>query len=215
MLLSLSHWYPGSGAVLDCIDSLSLHSFLLLLALLYVKSGIFYKRRCDLKFNGIEDIWIEVVINKKSVLFGLFYTPPPNFSAGVYSNIEESISLAVDTGNSDIIITGDFSSYVSKSPTKKKGSIPFVASSLCVNLLLILLTLQSILPLCLISFLLVTRCWRSFPGPAAAILLSHLCFCKFFCSKPKPKAFTRHIWVYNNVNFGLLRDKASSIFVML
>ena len=27
--LSLSHWYPGSSAVLDCIDSWSLHSFLL------------------------------------------------------------------------------------------------------------------------------------------------------------------------------------------
>ena len=29
--LSLSHWYPGSGVVLDCIDSLSLNSYLLCL----------------------------------------------------------------------------------------------------------------------------------------------------------------------------------------
>ena len=28
--LSLSHWYPGSGVVLNCIDSLSLHPYLLL-----------------------------------------------------------------------------------------------------------------------------------------------------------------------------------------
>ena len=28
--LSLSHWYPGSSVVLDCIDSWSLHSYLLL-----------------------------------------------------------------------------------------------------------------------------------------------------------------------------------------
>ena len=27
--LSLSHWYPGSGVVLDCIDSLSLQPYLL------------------------------------------------------------------------------------------------------------------------------------------------------------------------------------------
>ena len=27
--LSLSHWYPGSGVVLDCIDSWSLHHYLL------------------------------------------------------------------------------------------------------------------------------------------------------------------------------------------
>ena len=29
--LSLSHWYPGSGVVLDCIDSWSLHHYLLLM----------------------------------------------------------------------------------------------------------------------------------------------------------------------------------------
>ena len=29
--LSLSHWYPGSGVVLDCIDSWSLHLYLLFL----------------------------------------------------------------------------------------------------------------------------------------------------------------------------------------
>ena len=28
--LSLSHWFPGSGVVLDCIDSWSLHPYLLL-----------------------------------------------------------------------------------------------------------------------------------------------------------------------------------------
>ena len=28
--LSLSHWYPGSGVVLDCIDSWSLHPYLLI-----------------------------------------------------------------------------------------------------------------------------------------------------------------------------------------
>ena len=27
MSLSLSHWYPGSGVVLDCIDSWSLHPY--------------------------------------------------------------------------------------------------------------------------------------------------------------------------------------------
>ena len=30
--LSLSHWYLGSGVVLDCIDSLSLHPYLLCVA---------------------------------------------------------------------------------------------------------------------------------------------------------------------------------------
>ena len=31
--LSLSHWYPGSGVVLDCIDSWSLHHYLLSIGL--------------------------------------------------------------------------------------------------------------------------------------------------------------------------------------
>ena len=35
MSLSLSHWYPGSSVVLDCIDSRSLHPYLLRLATMY------------------------------------------------------------------------------------------------------------------------------------------------------------------------------------
>ena len=76
-------------------------------------------RRCDLEIIGIECFWIEVVINKKFLLFGLFYKPP-NSSADIYSNIEVSISSAVDTGNSDIIFTGDFNFNVLNSQTKKK-----------------------------------------------------------------------------------------------
>ena len=38
--LSLSHWYPGSGVVLDCIDIWSLHPYLLCCTLLYVHSSI-------------------------------------------------------------------------------------------------------------------------------------------------------------------------------
>ena len=33
--LSISHWYPGSGVVLDCIDSWSLHPHLLWFCLMY------------------------------------------------------------------------------------------------------------------------------------------------------------------------------------
>ena len=37
--LSLSHWYPGSGVVLDCIDSWSLHPYLLWRGWLLCSSG--------------------------------------------------------------------------------------------------------------------------------------------------------------------------------
>ena len=36
--LSLSHWYPGSGVVLDCIDSWSLHHYFLLVLIILVCS---------------------------------------------------------------------------------------------------------------------------------------------------------------------------------
>lgn len=74
--------------------------------MIYVKDGIFYKRRDDLEIRGIESIWIEVINNHKSILFGLFYRPP-NADAQYFSNIEDSISLAIDTGISNIIVTGD------------------------------------------------------------------------------------------------------------
>ena len=47
--LTLSHWYPGSGVVLDCIDSWSLHPFLLWFPLnepCYEKENMFLIVRC-------------------------------------------------------------------------------------------------------------------------------------------------------------------------
>ena len=38
--LSLSHWYPGSGVVLDCIDSWSLHPYLLCTKITYGGSNL-------------------------------------------------------------------------------------------------------------------------------------------------------------------------------
>ena len=38
--LSLSHWYPGSGVVLDCIDSWSLHPYLLSICLIATEKNV-------------------------------------------------------------------------------------------------------------------------------------------------------------------------------
>ena len=40
--LSLSHWYPGSGVVLDCIDSWSLHPYLLCCTLFAYREDNFW-----------------------------------------------------------------------------------------------------------------------------------------------------------------------------
>ena len=44
--------------------------------MIYVKEGIYYKRRDDLEIRGIECIWIEVANHNKRILFALFYRPP-------------------------------------------------------------------------------------------------------------------------------------------
>ena len=75
--------------------------------IIYVKDTLFYRRRNDLEPLGIECLWIEIIIKHKKLLFGLFYRAS-NSNANYYTSIEDSISLAVDTGIKDIIIAGDF-----------------------------------------------------------------------------------------------------------
>ena len=74
---------------------------------LYVKDYLYYRRRDDLELRGIENIWIEIVIKNKRILFGLFYRPPSSDSV-YYSTIEDSIHLAIDTGINDNVVTEDF-----------------------------------------------------------------------------------------------------------
>lgn len=81
--------------------------------IIYVKNNISYKRRLDLEPQGIECIWIEVKLNCKNILFGLYYRPPSTNSAQ-HSLIEDSINLACDSKIDNIIITRDFNSIASK-----------------------------------------------------------------------------------------------------
>ena len=43
---------------------------------IYVKESLNYKRRQDLELPGIECIWLELILQNKRLLFGLFYRPP-------------------------------------------------------------------------------------------------------------------------------------------
>ena len=87
--------------------------------ILYIKEGIHYKRRKDLEIRGIESIWVELANKHKRILFGLFYRPPGS-SINYYSDIENSLNLAVDTDISDIIVTGDFNFNVLNPTTLRK-----------------------------------------------------------------------------------------------
>ena len=86
---------------------------------LYVKETLYYKRRDVLEIRDIESIWIELVNHHKHILFGLFYRPP-NLNANYYTNIENSLALARDTGVMDIVITGDFNFNTLNPQTARK-----------------------------------------------------------------------------------------------
>ena len=76
--------------------------------IVYVKNSLSYVRRHDLEPNRLECIWIQIKSsNHRNILYGVFYRPP-NSDSDYYSLIEDSIGFAVDSGISDIIITGDF-----------------------------------------------------------------------------------------------------------
>jgi hypothetical protein len=42
---------------------------------LYVKDNINVSRRDDLDFYDLEGIWVQIKINGKQILFGIFYIP--------------------------------------------------------------------------------------------------------------------------------------------
>ena len=87
--------------------------------MIYVKQGLHYKRRNDLEIQGIECIWIEIANDNRRILFAVFYRPPGSY-ASVLRDIEDSIALAVDTGLSEIIITGDLNLNFYSPPTRRK-----------------------------------------------------------------------------------------------
>ena len=75
--------------------------------ILYIRDSIPYKRRQDLKIQGLESLWVERKLKYKFVLFGLFYRPP-NSNQDINNKIEQSIDLAYDTNIPHIIVAGDF-----------------------------------------------------------------------------------------------------------
>lgn len=182
--------------------------------MLYVKSNLHYKRRYDLELNRVENIWIELRLeNNKRVLIGLFYRAPN--SNTLYNNdIEDSISLAVDTDINDIIVTGDFNYDAFNTNTNRKilsicqqfnmeqiieESTHFTESS------------QSLIDLIFVS----NKNTIIKSGVGEHILDQeqryHVpVFCLFKFRKPKQPCFQRTIWEYNRGDYVKLRNDFNS-----
>ena len=94
-----------------------------------------------LKTGDIESIWVEFVNHHKHILFSLFYQSP-NSDANYYTNIENQLAFAVDTGITGILIAGDLNFNLLNPQTARKIEsfciISFHFISLSTNLLIIL-----------------------------------------------------------------------------
>ena len=181
--------------------------------ILYVKNNIHYTRRQDLELRGVESIWIELTLKHKHILFGVFYRPP-NSEAVIFSAIEDSINLAVDSGVNDIIITGDFNLNMQNVQSARK------ITSLCEQLSLV----QSIeepthfteTSSSLIDLLLVNNnehlILSGVGDPFLHQDIRYHCpvFGVFNFRKPKCLSFKRRIWKYDDGNYEMLRQKASA-----
>ena len=181
--------------------------------MVYIKEGIYYKRRYDLEPRETECIWIELINKHKHVLFGIFYRAP-NSDALYYSTIEDSLHLAVDTGINDIIVTGDFNYNMLTSQSSRK------IEDLCRQFALFQTINQpthftenssSLLDLVLISNKdhLVTS---GVGDPFLCQDMRYHCpiYGIFKFSKPKLQCYKRHIWSYNQGDYNLLRAKAAA-----
>ena len=183
--------------------------------MIYVKDCLHYRRRADLESRNIESIWIELNNNHKRVLFGLFYRPP-NSDSNYFSGIEDSIALAVDSPEiSEIIITGDFNLNVLNPLNARK------IYSLCTQFSFYQSINQpthftenssSIIDILLVNnkpHLIVSGVGDPFLKQEIRYHCPIYGIFKF--SKPKFVSFTRHIWNYDQGNYELLHNKATSL----
>ena len=180
--------------------------------MIYVKDSVHYTRRNDLEPLNIECIWIEIQLKQTRILFGLFYRPP-NSDALYLSAIEDSISLALDTQISNIIVTGDFNLNVLNPHTSNK------ISDICTQFSLYQ-TITEPTHFTEHSSSLIDLVFTSdnsnilYSGVAEPFLHQDIRYhcpiygiCKF--SKNVRKSFTRCIWKYDEGNYDLLRTKLS------
>ena len=183
--------------------------------ILYVKNNVVYKRRYDLELNRLENIWVEIKLsNSRNVLYGVFYRPP-NADSVYNSLIENSVSLAVDTGISDIIIMGDFNwNSLHNQSIRKIESIcnqfnlvqcieeptHFTENSSSIIDLLFVTNKDSILT-------------SGVGKPCLDLSIRYHCpiFGVFNFLKPKYKSIKRKIWQYQNGNYDQLRQNLSEI----
>ncbi|MCG8049353.1 MAG: reverse transcriptase domain-containing protein [Candidatus Thiodiazotropha endolucinida] len=182
--------------------------------ILYVKEGVHYKRRTDLELRNIECIWIELANVNKHILLGVFYRPP-NSNAAYLSSIEDSISMAEDTGIAEIIVTGDFNLNTSNPSSSRK--VNSICQQFCLHQTITEPTHFTEHSSSTLDLLFVSNKQNLInSGVGEPFLDQHV---RYHCpvygifkfSKPRIHTFTRKVWYYDQGNYTSLRNKASQI----
>ena len=110
--LSLSHWYPGSGVVLDCIDSWSLHHYLLLE---YTLKSLPLGKFCILlAIIRISFLLVRTVAFSQKIIFNSLYTEKNNFGQLFISIAYRSIRNFSYTAKSILIAFFSYFNWVDK-----------------------------------------------------------------------------------------------------
>ncbi len=89
---------------------------------IYVREGLHATRRSDLSLNGLESLWIELIVNNKKLLIGGIYRPPDS-NNNDWLLLEESIDRAFNQVCENIIVAGDFNINVQQSNSNKMSRL--------------------------------------------------------------------------------------------
>ncbi|CAC5400500.1 unnamed protein product [Mytilus coruscus] len=73
----------------------------------YVKNNLNVRRRADLEIDELEAIWLELKLQNKKILFGIFYISP-NSGHETWVKVETSLDMALNDNKDNIVVSGDF-----------------------------------------------------------------------------------------------------------
>ncbi len=179
--------------------------------ILYIKDNIPFTRRRDLEIQPLENIWVELQLNKKKILLGVFYRPPNSDNA--YNNlIEDSFHLAIDTGIKDINYHGAIFNY----------NLLYPQSSQRVNSITQQFNLRQVITdsthftetsSSIIDLLFVSHPSMLIASGVADPFLNHEhryhcpIYALFKFVKLKNKTFSRDIWLYEQGNYETFETK--------
>ena len=171
--------------------------------MIYVRNTLVAHRRTDLEINGLEAVWLEIIVRSKTILIRGFYRPP-NSNNNYFDLILESIDKAYSTKIADIIITGDFNINMLVNGNNKMTDVT--------QLYNLKQLIQEPTHFTENSSSLRSSAFKCsvidnfIPHQTHYHCPSHLLM-KFI--RPKLKSFKRHIWNYNSADYDEFRHNTN------